>query len=261
MPSPFPGMDPFLEGYLWTDVHQRLATEISKRLMSQIRPRYVARLAIANYIDYDPAPEIGIIYPDIEVLERRESESVPELAGATPVAVASPPITESVEVPVPGLKIRAVSIEVYDVATNNLVTAIEFVSPANKRGAGLKKFREKHSKLRAAEVHMIVIDLIRRGERPITSSDLPDTPYLVTLTRAGNQLMTAWPTKLDQPLPVIPIPLRPPDKDVPLELSAALSTIYDEAGYDLSIDYSKSRPPPSLDKKSAAQVTEILSKT
>jgi hypothetical protein len=30
MPSPFPGMDPYLESYLWPDVHQRLATKISK---------------------------------------------------------------------------------------------------------------------------------------------------------------------------------------------------------------------------------------
>ncbi len=26
MPSPFPGMDPYLEGYLWPDVHQALDT-------------------------------------------------------------------------------------------------------------------------------------------------------------------------------------------------------------------------------------------
>lgn len=47
MPSPFPGMDPYLEGYLWPDVHQRLATEISKQLTPRLRPKYVARLAIS----------------------------------------------------------------------------------------------------------------------------------------------------------------------------------------------------------------------
>jgi len=27
MPSPFPGMDPYLEGYLWPDVHHRLSID------------------------------------------------------------------------------------------------------------------------------------------------------------------------------------------------------------------------------------------
>ncbi len=44
MPSPFPGMDPYLEGYLWPDVHHRLATQISDQLMPMLRPRYVARV-------------------------------------------------------------------------------------------------------------------------------------------------------------------------------------------------------------------------
>jgi hypothetical protein len=42
MPSPFPGMDPYLEGYLWSDVHHRLATQISDQLMPLLRPQYVA---------------------------------------------------------------------------------------------------------------------------------------------------------------------------------------------------------------------------
>jgi len=52
------------------------------------------------------------------------------------------------------------------------------------------------------------------------------------------------------PLPVVPVPLLPGDKDVPLDLGQALRTIYDEARYDLSIDYD--RPPvPSLAQEDA----------
>ena len=43
MPSPFPGMDPYLEGYLWPDVHHSLASEISRQLMPRLRPRYIAK--------------------------------------------------------------------------------------------------------------------------------------------------------------------------------------------------------------------------
>lgn len=45
---------------------------------------------------------------------------------------------------------------------------------------------------------------------------------------------------------MIPIPLLPPDEDVPLDLGAALREVYDEAGYDLSIDYAQPPPPPLL---------------
>ena len=47
MPSPFPGMDPYLEGYLWPDVHQALAAKIRQQLAPRLRPRYVTRLGLA----------------------------------------------------------------------------------------------------------------------------------------------------------------------------------------------------------------------
>ena len=63
MPSPFPGMDPYLEGYLWPDVHHRLATQISDQLMPLVWPRYVARIEIQVVSDDAPEAEIGIMYP------------------------------------------------------------------------------------------------------------------------------------------------------------------------------------------------------
>lgn len=67
---------------------------------------------------------------------------------------------------------------------------------------------------------------------------LPNTPYVITLTRAQTGKIEVWPIGLQDALPTVPVPLRSPDPDVPLELGAALATIYDEAAYDLSIDYS-----------------------
>ena len=48
MPSPFPGMDPYLEGYLWPDVHTALSAKIRQLLTPLIRPRYTARLSIGG---------------------------------------------------------------------------------------------------------------------------------------------------------------------------------------------------------------------
>ncbi|WP_427160741.1 DUF4058 family protein [Aliinostoc sp. HNIBRCY26] len=43
MPSSFPGMDPYLEGYLWSDVHNALASKIRAFLAPQLRPKYAVR--------------------------------------------------------------------------------------------------------------------------------------------------------------------------------------------------------------------------
>ena len=40
MPSPFPGMDPYLEGYLWPDVHHALASKIRQQLTQQKRTQF-----------------------------------------------------------------------------------------------------------------------------------------------------------------------------------------------------------------------------
>jgi hypothetical protein len=42
MPSPFPGMDPYLEGDLWTSFHILFAVEIARQLVPRLRPRYWA---------------------------------------------------------------------------------------------------------------------------------------------------------------------------------------------------------------------------
>jgi hypothetical protein len=106
MSSPFPGMDPYLEGYLWPDVHHRLATQISDQLMPLLRPRYVARIEVQVVTDESPEAEIGIMYPDVEIVRSpRQSEvsSPPTRAGQrtspviTPVSVSVPLL--EVEVP------------------------------------------------------------------------------------------------------------------------------------------------------------------
>ncbi len=51
MHSPFPGMDPYLEGHLWPDVHQSLAYIIKKYLIPQVRPKYAVTLNVYTIED------------------------------------------------------------------------------------------------------------------------------------------------------------------------------------------------------------------
>jgi hypothetical protein len=41
MPAPFPGMDPYLEGSLWTTFHFAFGAEIVRQLAPRLRPRYL----------------------------------------------------------------------------------------------------------------------------------------------------------------------------------------------------------------------------
>ena len=61
MVSPFPGMDPYLEGYLWPDVHSALANKIRQILAPQVRPKYTVRLEIYLTEDPNPEGEVGIL--------------------------------------------------------------------------------------------------------------------------------------------------------------------------------------------------------
>ena len=52
MPSPFPGMDPYIEQpALWGDFHNNLASQIQAYLNQQIRPHYFARFI--PYVTYE----------------------------------------------------------------------------------------------------------------------------------------------------------------------------------------------------------------
>ena len=159
---------------------------------------------------------------------------------------------------------RQVTVEIYDLERNQLVTSIEILSPVNKRLPGLEKFVAKRERLRNAGVNLLTIDLIRRGQRALPStpstesSRLVQADYLVTLLRGMDYRMQAWPISLQEPLPVVAVPLRHPDPDVPLDLNRILAAIYDEAGYDLTIDYSAPPPAPSLDEEAAAWLARQL---
>jgi hypothetical protein len=64
--SPFPGMDPYLEGEMWQEFHDRLANQISSQLMPLLQLKYVALLSKRYMVDQ---PGLGVEIRD--VAERR----------------------------------------------------------------------------------------------------------------------------------------------------------------------------------------------
>lgn len=75
MPSPFPGMDPFLEDPdVFPDLHSALATAVREALNQTLPPRYYAKV--------EARPELGItdevsigrpVIPDVTVLKSSTS--------------------------------------------------------------------------------------------------------------------------------------------------------------------------------------------
>ena len=69
MPSPFPGMDSYLEEPgLWPDVHTRIITHVSEVLTEVLRPKYYVRIEERVYISEEGDPGRKVMIPDIEVI-------------------------------------------------------------------------------------------------------------------------------------------------------------------------------------------------
>src|SRR5437016_4483426 len=120
MPSPFPGMDPWLEQPYWQTVHVQLIAEAARRISEQLGPRYVV-LSEQRFVAEELLDGISIAsgstYPDIGVVSQTQSGA--KTAGA---AVATGPVQIATALPA---RYRQWSIEVRDTRRRSLVTIIE----------------------------------------------------------------------------------------------------------------------------------------
>lgn len=246
-------MDPFLEGELWPDVHHSLATKLRNMLAPSLHPKYVARLELYTVQDEHPEEEVGIMYPDVEVLRPHPAvEGSPSGTDQT-----ATPATLSLREIAP-VAVRIPLVEIRTVEGMQLVTAIEILSPVNKRKGGWENYQKKRRELKNAHIHLLEIDLLRRGQRVIQHPNLPVSDYLICLSRAGSLQTDIWAIDLPSPLPSVPVPLQAPDPDLAIGLGAALREIYDEAFYGASLDYSKAPPPPDIREAFAGWMQELL---
>jgi hypothetical protein len=213
-----------------------------------LRPRYAARLGIYVVEDVTPEVDIGILYPDIQIMQKRLSEAAlgPSLAMASAASQrAFTPATFTVPVMLP-VEVQLATVEIHDAANNHLVTSIEIISPVNKREPGLTQYRQKRGRLYQAGVHLVELDFLRRGVRPLAPPRGQAADYLIGLTRARSGRTDLWLMTVRDSLPLIPVPLHDPDEDIVLDLPAALNAVYEEAGYDLSVDYGQDPPAPAF---------------
>src|SRR5438132_1913444 len=158
MPSPFPGMDPYLEKH-WGDVHASLVTyarnQLQKVLPKDLRARVEERVVISGL---SRAPRS--LYPDVGVIET-EGKRRRAATGAASVAIAEPVVSELPDEPE-----TQTFVEIRDLsAESRVVTVLEVLSPSNKKPSDAQEqYLRKQLELLQARVSLVELDLLREGD-------------------------------------------------------------------------------------------------
>lgn len=254
MPSPFPGMDPYLEHPdRWSTVHNRLIVAIADVLTPQLLPKYQVDIEKRIY-EVTGTNSLLVGRADVSVQQARNST-----ARTTIGSTAALPTTNPIKVTVPMLEeVREAYLEVKEVATQTVVTAIEILSPTNKKGQGREKYEQKRQQVFASRTHLVEIDLLREGEPLPMLGAIAESDYRVLVSRATiRPLADLYPFNLREPIPIFPIPLLEGDAEPVLDLKKLLDRVYDNSGYGYFIDY-KSDPVPALSEDEARWMDVLL---
>lgn len=246
MPSPFPGMDPWLERpALFPNLHNSLIVALQGAIYAVLPAGYVAAGDTRVYVDPElrRIPDIGVFGPD-ESHGGTSAVAVASLVGAGLIAAATERITDPIEEPY--LEIRSVEDE-------RLVTAVEVVSPTNKKPGedGRTSYRQKQGEFRLTRVNLVEIDLLRGGPHTTAVPEArlralaASAEYHVSVMLAGSprQYFVA-PIRLADRLPSIPIPLEAGVTPVMVDLQAAFDRCFDEGRFAQRARYDRPPDPP-----------------
>lgn len=253
MPSPFPGMDPYIESCgLWEDFHDNLISEIHAAAARVVPDRYVVRVGERSYIVFavagDLDPERWGTQADVAITQTASEIRPPmQKVPAGPTAIAEPEGAVAMHAFV-DTEFRESFVEVHALEPERrLVTTIEVLSPSNKRyeSVGWNQYARKRSAHLAGGPNLVEIDLLRGGTRMPMMEPWPDSPYyLLACHRAKAPKCTVWPAFFDRPLPKVRVPLAPPDDDIVLALEPMVDAIYERSRYAVDIDYRQPCHPP-----------------
>lgn len=251
MPSPFPGMDPYIESWIWSDFHTNVIVAIRDQLNPRLPKRYIATTEIYVWrLENSEEERLLLGGPDVHVADLRPAPT--GSAAATVVA----PITTVLS----GVVRKQRYLKITDPEGRRVVAVIEILSPSNKTsGNDGQAYRLKRDEYLANNISLIEIDLLRSGQRPPLGNPAPPiSDYYVLVHRGWEQdRLEIWPISLRDPLPLVPIPLDPDVPDALLELRACLDHVYDFGRYGEQLNYS--RPPkPPLREPDATWARELL---
>ncbi len=262
MPSPFPGMDPFLETpAIFPDFHDGFVAAMREALQPQLPQPYYAALGRRAWVEISER----FIGPDVSVMRGDSSHD----RSQSMVAVAQSSVTQPIVIHVPHDERIETFIEICEGrgSERRVVTVIEVLSPSNKTAGeqGRSLYLRKQQELLQSRTHLLEIDLLRSGlhttavpqdrlERKVTGYD-----YHVCVHRFDEfEDFYVYPIRLTHSLPSVVVPLLPGDGDVPLDLQAVFNRTYDAGPYSREIDYQRDAIEPAVAERDLAFVKERL---
>ncbi|MBW3540399.1 MAG: DUF4058 family protein [Planctomycetes bacterium] len=249
-------MDPWLESPTeWPGFHDILVIVTVELLQPRLRQQgYYANPGERVWLTQ---PERSV-YPDVAVIRRQPAERRGDRTSAAVIEVDEPIRVQRSEV-----EVHEGFVDIVDAAGHRVITSIEFLSPTNKLDTdGRKLYERKQQETRDAGVHLVEIDLIRRGPHvlevpPGVVERLRPWDYLVNLVRREADEYEVYPIRLRDRLPRIRVPLKMGDEDAVLDLQEAVERAYEIGPYQDRLDYT--RPPmPPLSDDDARWADELL---
>jgi hypothetical protein len=260
MPSPFPGMDPYLESPRhWRGFHSTMIIEMNAQLNKALPPGFASFVEERVYI---VVPENTAI-PDI-VITRQPTATIGR-SGTT--AVLERKIDEAETVTYFPDEVRELFIEIRTIESEqeDVIAAIELLSPTNKLpgGRGREEYDKKQRDILESPAHLVEIDLLRAGTHTVAvprSVVLAKGPwdYLICIHAAGEgTTFRIWRNFLVSPLPKVSIPLKSGVPDVALDLQDALNQVYDRGPYQRVMNY-HGEPLPLLSKEYETWTHDLL---
>lgn len=264
MPSPFPGMDPFLEeASVWSKLRAVLVSEIARQLNDWLPEPFVAKVAPRGVED-KPSLTRFPVPPTLCSTRPRSRKKTAVAAGTT--------ADEPWIVPFPGPESRDDRLVLITDSRQpgRVVTVVEVLGVDHKTERSARdRYANTQREVLESDASLVEIDLLRGGERVLPSfflehfiAELQPTPdYVVLVSRAWRRIGSglgyrgySW--SLREKLPTIMIPLRSETDEVPLDLQAAWTVAYDSLVASGGIDYGV-LPSPDLAVDDAIWAEEI----
>ncbi len=225
MPSPFPGMDPYLENpSVFPDFHDRFIAYLSEAIQPGLPEPYYAALGRRAWVEISGR----FVGPDVNVIASG-SRRAPSRSDISSTVTSTMEVTRPVVVTVPHDEQTETIVEIYigRGSDRRLVTAIEVLSPINKQSG--EKVRDlylrKQSELLESQCHLVEIDLLRGGTHTTAVPEdrlrrsVPGFAYHVCSHHFDHlEDFLIYPIQLTDSLPTISIPLLPGDGELPESL-------------------------------------------
>lgn len=210
MPSPFPGMDPYLEDEkFWPSFQHHFVASLYQVLKPVLintdrMDRYRARVGQRRYVI-----EVPLF---TSVLREEQVEEY---------------------------------IEIRQRSDGQLVTLIDVPSPVNKtRAAGRDAYLARRRDAQREGANLVEIDLVLQGQPLLEYSrdNLPEWNYLVTVVRRHQpERYEIYSSTIRKRLPRFKLPFAPSEHDGVVDLQIAFNWAYESGGFGSQIDYQ--RPP------------------